>query len=159
MIAATEAARSGNHSVRISESWPPPSCEDALAELSLNIAEAYPEEAGIEKWMRTCSLHRGSEAYVEIVDEFALREATSDIALSLLAAQEPTLGEGLVIRDPNGTGVKVDFDEDRLTAEAEAIEIDDERMSPVWGPRLYRVILRAKEPMSRGTLCTRVRLL
>ena len=33
-------------------------CDESMAELSMDIAKAYPSEAGIKKWFRRCILHR-----------------------------------------------------------------------------------------------------
>jgi hypothetical protein len=132
--------------------------DDALAQLSLNIAGAYPREAGIEKWQRTCRLHRGNEGLVEIVDDFALGEA-SDVTMNLLTAWKPEVGGGLIVRDADGVGVQVEFESGVLMAEVEAMEIDDGKLSAVWGPRIYRVLLRSKESVSRGTWRMAVRML
>lgn len=132
--------------------------DDALAELSLNIAGAYPADAGVENWQRTCRLQRGAEGLVEIVDDFVLGEA-GNVTINLLTAWEPIIGDGLIVRDPDGVGVRIEFASDDLAAEVEAVEIDDDRLSAMWGPKVYRVLLRNREPVSRGTWRMGVRML
>ncbi len=120
-------------------------CDDSLAELSLDIADAYPAEAGIKTWRRTCRLNRAADAFVEIVDDFDLNEATDNITLSLIAAHRPEVSDGrLVIRNSDGVGVSVEYEDARLAAELEIIEIDDQRLAAVWGSELYRVLLKPK---------------
>jgi len=117
--------------------------------LSLNIAGAYPADAGIGKWQRTCRLCRGVEALIEIVDDFVLSQA-ADVTMSLLTACKPEIDGRLIIRDPDGTGVQVEYDSDCLVADVEALEIYDEKLTAAWGTGIYRVTLRATEPVSRG---------
>lgn len=131
-------------------------CEDDLAEMSLNIAGAYPEGAKIEKWQRTCRLHRGKESFIEILDDFTLREPTSDVCLSLMAAHEPAIDGSIIIRDVNGAGIRVEYDTTRLTAEVEPMEMTDDRLAGVWGKQLYRILLKANEAVSREVWRMRV---
>lgn len=136
--------------------------DEHLAELSLNIAGAYPEEAQIEKWQRTFRLHRGQnsakKAFVEVIDDFAIREPTSDVVLSLMAAHEPTIDGDIVIRDAEGNGISIEYDTTSLTAEVEPIEITDGRLAGAWGNRLYRVLLRAREQVTGGVWQMRMRM-
>jgi hypothetical protein len=133
-------------------------CDDALAELSLNIAGAYPADAGIERWQRTCRLHRGAEALIEIVDDFVLSQ-DGDVTMSLLTACKPEIDGRLIIRDPDGIGVQVEYDSDCLVADVETLEIDDEKLTAAWGPGIYRVTLRATEPVSCGAWRMAIRML
>lgn len=134
-------------------------CNDDLAELSLNISGAYPEEAGIQKWQRTCSLHRGAEAFIEITDDFSLQEPTADVVLSLMAAHEPTIdGDIIKTQDSEGVGIRIEYDTVHLIAEVEPIELTDDRLAGVWGKQLYRVLLKSKEAVSEGCWRMTVRM-
>ena len=133
--------------------------DDSLAEMSMDIADAYPAEAGIERWKRTCRLNRGGSPCVEITDDFGLTEPANDIALTLMVPSEPVVdGQCLILRDSEGSGVRIEFDRG-LSCDVETIDIDDDRLSGAWGPRVYRVLLRAKEPTRCGTWLTRITML
>lgn len=126
------------------------------AEFSLDIAPAYPPEAGLREWRRTITLKRGQS--VTITDRFALDHAPHDMTLSLLTpnyVSVNTLGQiGLTPAElpdgrVSGSGV-VHFAADQFTLSVEPITITDGRMQPVWGRRLHRIILTAVEPQQTG---------
>ncbi|MCS7458667.1 heparinase II/III-family protein [Paenibacillus doosanensis] len=129
------------------------SADDERARVSMELSGAYPEEAGIVSWRRTCALHRaGGCAEVEIKDVYRLQEATADIVLSLLSLQRPLLREDGVIELENEHGERLllHYDAERLHASAEAIAVEDARMKPVWGDAVYRILLRAGEASLEG---------
>ncbi|MFC6227590.1 heparinase II/III family protein [Paenibacillus allorhizosphaerae] len=124
--------------------------DDDRAEISMNIAEAYPAEAGIRSWYRTCRLNRGSKspASIEIVDRFVLNEPTSELTLSLMTLREPLFSEGgghFLLDDGAGVRLRVAFDAAQLTAASERIAVEDRRLRGVWGEHVYRVQLRPKD--------------
>ena len=71
--------------------------DEAGAEISLDLAAAYPREAGIRTWRRTCRLARGTETYVEIEEAFVLEAETGEIALSLMTPCEARVEQGAVL--------------------------------------------------------------
>jgi len=132
---------------------------EGLTELSMDIAGAYRPEACVETWRRVFRLRRGPEACVEIVDEFSL-EQPREVTITLLAAPKPeTDEEDLIVREPDGAGVRVEFDSRQLSADIETVDITDERLRPLWGDALYRVLLRSKEPVDSGVWHLRIRML
>ena len=122
------------------------------AEFSLNIAKAYPAEAGISEWRRTISLDRGQRK-AAVVDEARFTGSSSRVEFTLMtpcavAVKQPGLlaldggaglgGRALIRHDP-GLAVKV-----------EEIRITDARLKPIWGERLYRILLSAAGVASSG---------
>jgi hypothetical protein len=131
--------------------------EEAAAEMQLDIAGAYPGEAGIESWRRTCRLVRGENACVEITDEFALKAPTRDIMLSFMTPCEPDVSSPGVIALPvSGGSVRLTYDAGTLAASVERIDFDDERLGLSWGDHLFRILLRAREEMDLGAFVTRI---
>lgn len=125
--------------------------EDGQAELRLDIASAWPEEAGVKSWKRSVRLDRGSSARVIIADEYELAATPQSIEHTLMAASDvdaSTPGQ-LRLKGPK-RDLLVDYDADMWEVEAERIDIDDRRMSPVWGEFITRVLLKAKEPKAAG---------
>jgi hypothetical protein len=137
--------------------------DDDAARLSLDIASAYPPEAGIETWQRTVTLHRGQD--VEIADSYVLTEPAKEIALSVLTPcrckilaeegrvllRETSLPRGRL----SGTG-QVIYDPATFTALPIDIAINDDRLGSVWGDLLTRVVFVAHDPPRQGTFRFRV---
>ncbi len=127
------------------------SAED-FAQLKMNIASAYPDEAGVNSWLRTVRLNRGKE--VQIVDSFDLKAQSRDIVQSLMTPCEIIRDEPglLVLRDPKEhLEMAVQYDPQKLSLESETIDVNDERISTVWGGPLYRIKLSPKAATARDT--------
>ena len=122
------------------------------SELTMNIGTAYPEAAGINYWIRTFRLNRTGMASIEIMDNFKLNKASSDIMLSLMTPVEPeTNTEGRIYLS-NETGKHlIEFNEKVLEVRSECISVEDARLTPVWGDKLYRIILQVKSPILETT--------
>jgi len=127
--------------------------DDAGAELSMDIARAYPESSGIASWRRTYRLRRGRGAYVEAVDEFELERPTSDITVSLLTPLTPEV---------NGAGTitlgraEVRFDGTALSASVEDVPLDDDSLRSSWGAHMSRIVLRPKAATAKATWVMRI---
>jgi len=123
--------------------------DDSVARLRLDIAPAYPQEARLSRWNRTCELRRGGQAAVLVRDCFELAQAIP-VTLSLMTPREPTLEGDGTLRLRGDTDVIVTYDADALEAAVESIDIADERLQPAWGGRLYRVLLKSRGPVDSG---------
>jgi hypothetical protein len=99
------------------------------AQISLDIAPAYPAEARVQSYRRTVTLRRGQE--IEIVD---IHEGELPAVLSLMTCVEPTVDRALHF---DGLG-RIDLD-GAGEIEIEAIDIDDARLRISWPPRIYRL--------------------
>ena len=119
------------------------------AALSLDIAPAYPEEAGIVSWRRTCSLVRAPEASVTVADTFELSQP-AEVTLSLMTPREPCLNEQGSILLASEPDLVIAFPADALEAEIERIEVTDGRLQPVWGDHIFRILLRSRGKVSSG---------
>jgi hypothetical protein len=125
--------------------------------LTLDIAGAYPPEAGINRWTRTIRLNRGQSVTVE--DAYELDHPPLSLVMNLLTPCTVSLNTPGIIRLSSaslpdgrisGSGV-VHYDGDRFTASIEPITISDTRMSRVWGERISRVLLTARQPQQQDT--------
>lgn len=130
--------------------------DDQQAQLQLDIADAYAPEAGVERWIRTVRLERGAgarPARVVLEDEWRLREVAEPraLALHLMASGPVDCATDGVLRCAAPTRpLRVTYDAAALMARVEEIKIDDARLSPVWGERVYRVVLEARRLEARG---------
>ncbi len=118
---------------------------DVRPMLSVNLAGAYPKEAGAQRWMRTLTLDRAARK-VELLEEFALlREAP--VSLSFMTAKEPAVvAEGVRVG-----GVLLAFDGTQLKATTEKIALTDPLLRHSWGDAVWRVLLRSATPVARAS--------
>lgn len=100
------------------------------AEISLDIAAAYPEEAKLRAYRRTVSLRR--DHGVEITDE---HDGDLPAVLSLMTRDKPVIRDGSVHVGELGH-IKIEGGGD---VEIETIEIDDARLNISWPSKIYRL--------------------
>ncbi len=136
-----------------------PSCQinDEEAVFEVDIAGAYPPEAGVESCVRSVTLRRGLE--VVIVDEFVLDHHGGPMTMHLLTPCGVDVLKGVLhLRErPLGrdrrTGVgTVRFDESACSVTIERISISDPRLGRVWGDHLKRIIFTRTQNELHGTL-------
>lgn len=129
---------------------------DDFAQVSMDIAGAYPAEAGLKKWIRTVRLNRGRN--VEVGDLFEFESTGGKITENLITPCEVFRKKSgqIVLRDgEKGTQVLLEYDADKLEVKVEKIDLSDERLAEVWGERLYRIRLIGKNAVIRDGLVLR----
>lgn len=105
---------------------------DEAASIEMEIAGAYPAEAGVRSYRRSVRLDKGRG--VGIVDRF---DGDRPATLSLMFSQEPMIESdrivlgGLATISIAGAGAMA----------VETIEITDARLKRAWPERLYRVLV------------------
>jgi hypothetical protein len=123
---------------------------DAKTKLfSLDISEAYPEEAAIKSWKRSYTLsdHEG----LTIADEFVLAEAKEYNRLNFLTWSKPDISEpGNMVLEKDGKRVRMAYNAAVFNASVETIPQTDTRLSRVWGQAIYRLQLTAKQKSLSG---------
>ncbi|HHY83006.1 MAG TPA: heparinase [Clostridiales bacterium] len=124
---------------------------------SMDIAPAYPKESGICSWNRKYIFSRSDRPFIEITDAFSLDKETDNITLSLMTHPMPQISDGtIVLEQPGKYCVIVRYDASVLKASSECIMIEDARLKPVWGERIYRVLLRLNKPLSQGVFTMKI---
>lgn len=126
---------------------------------SLDIAGAYPKEAGLSKWVRTIKLSRRMET-VEVAEDYSSGASLNELSLSFMTpcSIEATNGHSLTLyynKDghvKNGTNVILSYDPGKMSPEIQKIVLDDKRLSNIWGNELKRIVFHVKEPASGGSL-------
>jgi hypothetical protein len=120
-----------------------------VAEIRMNIASAYPPEAGLRRWIRTLQLDRKTNR-VRLRESFELQRAAPEIVLSLMTSRQArTDGEGRLRMPASGQGIPdvlLHYDAQRFMPKVETIEIQDDHLRSAWGDRIYRVLLTARQP-------------
>jgi len=133
--------------------------DDRAAEFSLNIATAYPAEAGLKRWKRSLRLDRRKNL-IELRDEYALKRRASVISLTFmtpLPSAEKSPGEISFTGSnfPSG-GVTLIYDAKSFARATEEIPLKDSRLRGAWGEKLYRIQLKAQNPADSGTWLFRI---
>ena len=132
--------------------------DDVSARLTLDLAGAYPDEAGLIGWRRSVTLVRGER--VEIVDAYQGREALETVELALLTpCRVAVLAPGMLelaetpLADGRWSGAaQVRYDPDQLAVAIEVLPLEDQRLRSVWGESLTRVVLSVTQPGRQGTI-------
>lgn len=111
---------------------------------SLELAKCYPGEAMINSLTREIELIRGQKVVVS--DDYSLKEWKAPLVLNLMTPLEAdcTAGEKILLTY-KGNKYEIKYDKNKFTAETKEIKIDDARLSPVWGNKIYRITLTAKD--------------
>ncbi|HCF80343.1 heparinase II/III family protein [Proteiniphilum sp. UBA1028] len=116
---------------------------------STDIARAYPEEARVKRWVRSYSL---SNDKVLIQDDFSLEEATHANEVHFLTWGDiDTSEKGKVKIQVENQKALLSYDKNDFDVSLETIQLDDPRLSNVWGNEIYRLTLAAKKTNKRGT--------
>jgi hypothetical protein len=128
--------------------------------LSLDIAPAYPPEAKVANWRREVRLDRAKREVV-LAERYSLAGWREPIRLHFLTPRAPVLETAGRIALPGGGGGSSSaggpatalllYDEHLFSAAVEEKPIDDARLRPVWGDRLFRIVLTARGRATRGS--------
>lgn len=114
-----------------------------------NIGTAYPEEAKVEKWIRSYSI-KGRQA--KITDSFELKETIAPNVVNFMTWGEIDSSEKgkVYIRINKDTKAALLYDATNFELGVESIELTDIRLSKVWGNKIYRLSFKAKQQVKKG---------
>jgi hypothetical protein len=131
-----------------------------IVRLSLDIAAAYPPEARVTRWRRDVMLDRKRREVV-LAEDYVLGEAREPVRLHFMTPLAPDVSRsGQVVlarsaRVPVSAGGEAGhvllYPSKRFAASIEELPVDDTRLRPVWGDRLYRIVLTARDRAMRGS--------
>ena len=135
---------------------------DETIQLVQDISGAYSESAGLISWVRTTTLNR--DADILITDSYELESVTGEVSVTFLTPAEVTLespGNILLKKTDFGqnrdTGAgKIAYDGTKLKFTLQEIQIEDPKLSRVWGDRLFKIELQAIQPLLKDTWSFRV---
>lgn len=119
------------------------SFDENQAEISLDLAGAYPQNAEVQSYRRRVHLLRGR--HLEVQDEYS---GAQPAILSLMTAQKPIIDAGLV-RLGELAEIKV---EGAGEITVEALAITDARLRQSWPDTLYRLTVPLAGPTLRLTI-------
>lgn len=115
---------------------------------SVDIGGAYPEAAKVEKWTRSYRLKRNE---LRINDSFCLKEVLAPNVVNFMTWGDVEEKEnGQVNITVNGVKTLLEYDNSELHLQIEPITILDNRLSMVWGDRIYRLSFTARSLSKEG---------
>jgi len=117
------------------------------AELSLDLTEAYPEQADILQWQRTLRLERRDRAQIILNDRYHLGAVPQTLALHLMIRNAVELEHGLLRCSTATRPLEISYDPQLFQAHVERIEITDARIAATWGRQIFRIILACQPPL------------
>ena len=119
--------------------------EEAYALLSMNLAGAYPAQAGIYEWQRTVIFER-REGTAQLIEMFDLN-APRTVEFCFITPFEPGLGQGWAQLGP----VRMRW-EQGLSAVCDPLPVPEGDARALWGDTLYRIALTTDAPLEKGKL-------
>lgn len=116
---------------------------------SLNIAGAYPKEAGVSNWTRTYTVNNRK---LNIKDNFAIANPSVPNVVNFITwGTVDTSVPGTVSINANGHRAKMSYDSSRFEVSVENKKLDDNKLSAVWGSQISRISLKDKSTATTGT--------
>lgn len=114
---------------------------------SANIATAYPDEAGVKKWIRSYTMK--SDALM-ISDRFELNEIKKENVINFLSWGDIIIKDGVIEISVNGVKGTLKYDTKMFKVKKECVKLTDKKLSSVWGAEVYRLSFIAKEKEHKG---------
>jgi hypothetical protein len=128
------------------------SADDSRASVSMNLATAYPADAGIVRWKRELILDRQSDR-IHLNEDFQLQKKVP-VQLSFMTPRIPAQsGKGKIVFSAAGGAardVNLSYDDSLIAPKIEKIDVTDEWLLDRWGKVLYRVLLVSAAPTDSG---------
>ena len=122
-------------------------CNEKKRVFSTDIAAAYPSEAKVKNWIRSYTL---DDRKLTITDSYTLEEAVAPNQVNFMTWGNVTFpSQGKIQIEVKGQKVELDYPT-LFKAELETIQLDDPRLSNVWGKEIYRITLKTNEKKETG---------
>ncbi|MBE5947426.1 MAG: heparinase [Lachnospiraceae bacterium] len=118
---------------------------DSSAHISMDIAKAYPKEAGISFYKRSVDFKKGEA--ITITDNFKFEASSGKVVLSLMTYEKPVVSDGNIKVGTLGniTVSSPDASNMSLSIATEEITIDDARLGIAWKHNIYRTLITVNE--------------
>lgn len=115
---------------------------------SLDISKSYPAEAGINKWIRNYKLSKNS---LTIEDNFEIINAKTANQLNFMTWGGVNISQpGVITITIKDKTYQLLYDKNSFDPALKKLELDDTKLSNVWGNQVFRITLNAKKTGNRG---------
>ena len=117
---------------------------------NLDIANAYPAEAGIKNWWMRYVL--AADGSLSLTEQFDLNNPANTNEINFLAAvAADSIAPGILLLKNGEAAVKMVFDPNVFAFTQQPVDINDMRLTRVWGKAVYRISLKAKSLQPKGS--------
>lgn len=118
-------------------------------QLSMNLAETYPKEAGVKSWFRSMDFN-GNE--MKLQEKYDLAKYDSAFTLSLITPVQniQVKDNHIILKDDNGNGLSIQFDPRHFQVNVENKILTDPALQHSWGKSLNRILLIDKFHQLKG---------
>ena len=117
---------------------------------STDISKAYPEETGIERWVRSYTLKRGKDFTVK--DSYSLKKKSGESVIVFMTPIPCKAENGHILLNGDGFSLRMSWPEAKLDVAIEEKPLEDKKLSNVWGDRLYRIVFSVKGNKAKDDL-------
>lgn len=118
--------------------------------LSMQLKNAYPDNAGIESYIREFTFEHGKSLTVR--DKYSLKQCAAPFIFNLVCANKPVINDNVA---QLGENIEMVFDSSVLSVIVEEIELTDRRLKNDWHrDYLYRIRLTEKEMKKENNITT-----
>ncbi|WP_461063455.1 heparinase II/III domain-containing protein [Spirosoma horti] len=132
--------------------------DNSSTQFAVDIAHAYPKEAGVSSWMRTIRLNRGKGVHIQ--DVVNLKQATSltQHLMTCYPAEVGKPGELIIHYAPKDGQTKdfvVRYDPKQMQPTVEKVKLDapeDKGIITKWGDTIYRINFSVLTPKTTDKL-------
>jgi len=120
--------------------------------LSLNIAGAYPAEAGVKRWVRTVGIAKNGS--VTVNEDYELAKSEGGTKLMLITIAKPELAAKGVVKIGNRC---IEYNANQLDVAVEPISDKlDPLLQGIWGKTMYRIVMTVKGNATKGKIRYRI---
>lgn len=117
--------------------------------LSMNIAGAYPPEAGVRSWVRSLDFKQDG---ILLKEQYTLLKYNSPFTLSLITPMQTIKVEGdqITLANESGQHLTIRFDPRHFEVKIEDKPLADPSLQHSWGKSLKRILLMDKSAKLKG---------
>jgi hypothetical protein len=123
--------------------------EKKYSQLSMNIAEAYPAEAGVKSWLREVKINKDKDI-IEVKDQYTINKKPESLTQSFMAvcSTDITTPGKIIFTLPDQSKIYLDYDKKSWSASKEKMELttpEDQGLKHSWdGKDIWRILLTGK---------------
>lgn len=134
----------------------------SFAEFTVNMARAYPEQAGVSTWQRTIRLNRGKNVVITDLADLKSPSSVTQHLMTSWPSEVRTPGE-VIVHYKGEKGLEKDFivryDAKLWEATVEKVPLvskEDQGILSKWGDTIYRINFKTISPLKKGQHSFRV---
>ena len=117
---------------------------------NLDIANAYPADARIKNWWMRYVL--AADGSLSLTEQFEINNPAIPNEINFLSAiAADSIAPGILLLKNGEAAVKMVFDSKDFVFSQQPVDINDMRLTRVWGKAVYRISLKAKSLQPKGS--------